>query len=615
MVLVGVSRGHNTDHAGDQPTRDQPVTRQPVTNDEVARAFADMATALELLGANRFRTASNSRVAREIRDMTTNLADLVNEDPATAVARLCALPGIGKGSAEKIVELMETGAMNEHQKLMAEVPRGLFDVLDVPGIGPKAARVMWQELEIESVDDLMAQIDTEAFRALPRMGEKTIANIKEAVAFRAQTASRTPIGQALPIAREIHEALAALPGVERAAYAGSLRRGEETIGDLDFLVSSSEPEAVAEFFVNAEGVTKVLAHGATKCSVRLERGRVAIQADLRLVPLEAFGAALMYFTGSKEHNVRMRERSIKRGMRLNEYGLFEGNEERPQDLGKAPVAAADEEAIYAALELPFIPPELRQGHAELDQPPTARLIELNDIKAELHAHTVASDGSMSIEELAQCARNRGYHTIAVTDHSVSQVIANGLDADRLRDHVDAVRAVAARIEDISVLAGSEVDILADGSLDYDDEILALLDVVVASPHAALRQDPEAATARLLKAIAHPLVRIIGHPTGRLINRREGLSPDMSALYRAAAEHDTALELNANSQRLDLRDRHVRGAREQGCAIALDTDAHREENFDQLVYGVLTARRAGLEPEGCINTWPAEKLHTWLRAGR
>lgn len=592
-----------------------PETNQPVTNQTVARAFSDMGSALELLGANPFRSASNNRVARGIRDMTESLADLVSEDLATAVARLSALPGIGKGSAEKIVELVETGTMTEHESLMAKVPRGLFDVLDVPGVGPKAARAMWQQLGIESIDDLMAQIDSDAFRTLPRMGEKTIANLKEAVTFRARTAARTPIGQALPIAIELREALAGLPGVERAAFAGSLRRGEETIGDLDFLVSATEPEAVAEFFVGGEGVTKVLAHGATKCSVRFERGRVAIQADLRLVPIEAFGAALMYFTGSKEHNVRMRERSIKRGMRLNEYGLFEGNEERPQDLGKVPVAAADEEAIYAALDLPFIPPELRQGHTELEQPPTARLIELSDIKAELHAHTVASDGKMSIEELTQCARNRGFHTIAVTDHSVSQVIANGLDAGRMRDHVEAVRAVAARIEGITVLAGSEVDILADGSLDYDDELLALLDMVVASPHAALRQDPEAATARLLKAIAHPMVRIIGHPTGRLINRREGLSPDMSALYRAAAEHDTALELNANSQRLDLRDRHVRGAREQGCAIAIDTDAHRAENFDQLVYGVLTARRAGLEPEGCINTWPAEKLHAWLRAGR
>ena len=585
------------------------------TNRALVRIFSDMASALELLGANPFRSVSNNRVARELRDQGDDLRVVVESDPKTAVSRLAKLPGIGKGSAEKIVEFIETGRVEEHEALLAKVPRGLFDVLEIPGVGPKAARVMWQDLSIEGVDDLLEQIDTEAFAKLPRMGAKTIVNIKEAVAFQAKTRERTPLGKARPLALTLRDRLRGCPGVTAADYAGSLRRGQETVGDLDFLVTAEDPEAVAAFFVNQDEVTKILAHGETKCSVRLEKERIAIQADLRLVPEAVYGAALMYFTGSKEHNVLLRERAIKRGLRLNEYGLFEGNEERPQDQGKIPVAASTEESIYAALDLPYIVPEQRQGRGELETCQPLRLIEVSDLKAELHAHTTASDGRMSIEELAATARARGFHTIAVTDHSVSQVIANGLDVERMLVHIEAVRAVAARTTDIRILAGSEVDILPDGTLDYDDELLAKLDIVVASPHAALRQDSATATARLKQAIEHPRVNIIGHPTGRYINRREGLSPDMGVLYAAAVANDVALEVNSASDRLDLRDVHVRGALEHGALIAIDTDAHRAENFDQAIYGVLTARRGGLEAEGCVNAWPAERLWSWLRLDR
>jgi DNA polymerase (family 10) len=312
--------------------------------------------------------------------------------------------------------------------------------------------------------------------------------------------------------------------------------------------------------------------------------------------------------------VRLREIAIRRGLRLNEYGLFEGTEERPQESGREPVAAATEAEIYDALGLPFIEPELREDRGELDREPP-KLIELGDVRAELHAHTTASDGKLSIEELARCAIDRGFHTLAITDHSPSQVIANGLDPVRLRRHVEAVREADAKISGIRLLAGSEVDVLGDGRLDYDDDLLAELDVVVASPHAALRQSPEAATERLLRAIRHPLVHVLGHPTGRLINRREGLSPDMNALFEAAVEHDVALELNANWHRLDLRDAHLRSALDRGCKIAIDTDAHREEHFDFLVYGILTARRAGMEAAACINCWPADELLAWLRSKR
>jgi len=584
------------------------------TNRELTKIFQQIASGLELLGANRFRVNAHQRVARVVKELDRDVAELVREAPETAIDRLTELDGVGKGTAEKIVEYVESGEVGEHQEILEKVPPGLFQVLEIPGLGPKSVKLMWDELGISTVDELKAKLDSPELAELPRMGEKTIENIKKAIAFSEKAGDRVPLGLARPLALELLGRLRELPGVVRAEAAGSLRRGRETIGDLDFLVACDDPETVRKAFVGAEEVTEVLARGETKSSVRLEAGRVAIQADLRIVPEPSWGAALMYFSGSKEHNVRLRERAIKKGLRLNEYGLFEGKEERPQDHGAEPVAAATEEEIYRALDLEFIPPELREDRGELEGVPE-RLIELEDVKSELHSHTVASDGRLSIEEMARAARERGFHTLAVTDHSRSSVIANGLDPQRLAEHVDAVRAADERVEGIKILAGSEVDILADGSLDYDDELLARLDVVVASPHAALRQDPETATERLLKAIRHPLVHVLGHPTGRIINRREGLSPDMAALYEAAAESDTALELNANWQRLDLRDNHLRAALERGCKIAIDTDAHDEPHFDFLVYGILTARRAGMAPGACINTWPAEELHGWLRSKR
>lgn len=587
-------------------------------NRELSKIFDQIATALELLGENRFKVAANARVARILDDMTRDVGDLVEEDPDTALDRLVELDGIGKSTAEKILEFLDTGEVAEHAELLEKVPPGLFDVLDVPGLGPKAVKAMWQELGITSVAELKAKIDTPEFAELPRMGAKTIANIKQALAFSERSQDRVPLGKALPLALELRDRLREVSGVRRFDYAGSLRRGRETIGDLDFLAVCDDPAAVRDAFTTLPEVTQVLAKGETKSSVRLESGKVAMQADLRIVDEEAYGAALLYFTGSKEHNVRLRERAIQKNLRLNEYGLFEGKEERPQDHGAKPVAAAEEADIYEALGLVYIPPELREDRGELEgkhgKVPDD-LIELDDIRAELHAHTTASDGRLSIEEMAREAKRRGFHTFTVTDHSPSSVIANGLSPDRLRKHIDAVREADAKVGGIKILAGSEVDILADGSLDYDDELLAELDVVVASPHAALRQDPDTATRRLVAAIRHPLVHILGHPTGRLIGRREGLSPHMEELFTAAAEADTALELNANWHRLDLNDSHLRGALALGCKIAIDTDAHDIPHFDFLIYGILTARRAALTPDHCINAWPAKKLHAWLKSKR
>lgn len=583
------------------------------TNAELAVIFEQMAAMLELLGEDRFRVNAHARAARAIEGLSVDVAEIAEDEKA-----LTSIDGIGAKTAKKIREYVETGRVHEHDELLAKVPAGLLEVLDVPGLGPKTVRLMWQEKGVESIADLKRILDDGSILELPRMGEKTVQNIRESLAFAAKSSERIRLGDALPIAERLVARLEKVKGVQRVAYAGSLRRGRETIGDLDILASAKDGAAVREAFTGMEGVEKVLASGEKKCSVRLQAGKISVQADLRVVDDAAFGAALMYFTGSKEHNVRLRERAIRMGMTLNEYGLFpetEG-EKPPQERGVKPVASRTEEEIYEALEMAFVPAELREDQGEVsDGWEAPELVEVSDVRAELHAHTTASDGVMSIVELAECAKARGFHTIAVTDHSKSSVIAHGLDEDRLRKHIEQVREASGRVKGITILAGSEVDIHADGSLDYEDDLLAELDVVVASPHAALRQEAKDATKRLLRAVTHPLVHVLGHPTGRIINRREGLHPDMGELAAAAAEHGTALEINCNHLRLDLRDRDVRIALEHGALLAMNCDVHAEEDFDELRYGVLTGRRGGLTAERCINTWSAKKLHGWLKKKR
>ncbi|MCU0688980.1 MAG: DNA polymerase/3'-5' exonuclease PolX [Phycisphaerales bacterium] len=342
-----------------------------------------------------------------------------------------------------------------------------------------------------------------------------------------------------------------------------------------------------------------------------------MQVDLRVIDQPAFGAALAYFTGSKEHNVQMRQRALARGLTLNEYGLFPETADgsAPHTAGLKPVASASEQDIYAALGLPYVPPEMREGQSELTLTATPRLVELPDIRAELHAHTTASDGVLSIIQLATEAQRRGMHTLAITDHSQSSALAGGLKPAALRAHIKAIREAQQHMPGITLLAGSEVDILADGTLDYDDDLLAELDIVVASPHAALTQDSPAATARLIKAVSHPLVHILGHPTGRLVLKRRGLEPEMAEVIAAAKAHDTALEINAHWMRLDLRDMHVRAAVQAGCHIAINCDVHHPDDYDNLRFGITTARRGGLPPAQCLNTWPAPTLHAWLKRKR
>ena len=582
------------------------------SNEDIGAIFEEMATLLELTGANGFRVNAHTKVARVVEGLSSDLAEVARGEKA--LAELQKIDGIGKSSAEKIVAFVATGTVPELEDLRSEVPDGLRMVMQVPGLGPKTVRRFWQEASVESLADLEAALDDGRLESLPRMGRKTLDNIRASIDFMKSAGDRRRLGVAMPLAERVVAVMEAVPGMRRVAWAGSLRRGQETIGDVDVLVSTDDPDAASVAFREQPGVSRVLVAGETKSSVRLEEG---IQVDLRVVPEEVWGATLMYFTGSKDHNVALRERAIARGLRLNEYGLFPEDDEAtpPQQRGIAPVAASTEAEIYEALELPWIPPELRVDRDEFDRPIPDDLVTVEAIRAELHSHTTASDGKLSIDELADAAMAAGREVLAITDHSRSSAQANGLDVDRLRRHADAIREADSRIEGVRLLAGSEVDIHADGSLDYEDDVLAMLDVVVASPHASLRQEPAVATARLCAAARHPLVSIIGHPTGRIIGSRKGLEPDLEALIAAAVEGGTALEINSNPLRLDLRDIHVRAAVDAGCLISINTDAHRAEHLEFIRYGVLTGRRGRLENEGCINTWATDRLLAWLARNR
>lgn len=646
------------------------------TNQAFAARLEAISHMLDLLGEDGFRASAHARAARTIEDLPTDIAQMSREE-------LMAIKGIGAKMADKAMEFVRTGAIEEETELKAKVPAGLLEMLGIPGLGPKTVRAIWTTLGVTDIAGLEKAIKDGRLLTLPRMGERAVEKIRQGLEFARQGQQRLWLGRAAEVASRVVEAMQGVPGVAGLIPAGSLRRGKETIGDIDILVAMKPGQEghageVMERFRTMPGVVGVLAAGDSKSSVRVainhdlarwgekkdaqkadeDAGGTphaspgatvagpSVQVDMRVVPLDRWGAAIMYFTGSKEHNVRLRERAQSMGLTLSEWGLFPYDDDTspPHQRGVKPVAAATEEEVYRALRLAWIPPEVREDRGEIEVselgpvkvsakghvkartggthvPPTASgeqpwaLVDLADIKAELHAHTTASDGSLSILELANEAKRRGFHTIAVTDHSQSSTIANGLRPDRLRRHIEAIREAASQLKGITILAGSEVDILADGRLDYDDELLAELDVIVASPHAALTQDGPTATARLLRAIEHPLVNIIGHPTGRLINRRRGLEPDMAALYAAAAACGVALEINAHWMRLDLRDVHVRGAADAGCLIAIDCDVHERRDYDNLVFGVMTGRRGWLRPARCVNTWDAPKLHSWLRRGR
>ena len=572
-------------------------------NQTLAGLFSQMADVMEILGHDRFRVNAFRKSARVLDSLTEDVVDIGSD-----VKVLSEIDGVGKGTAQRIAEFLETGIMSDHSALMDEIPKGLIELMDIPGLGPKTIALMWKQAGIKNLVDLKQKINSQELTNLPGLGAKKIENIRKNIAFAESAGGRVRLGQAMPVACWFVAELGKLKTVKRAEYAGSVRRGKETIGDLDVIVAADEKDAAAisDVFVHLEPVTEVLMQGPTKSSVRTEGG---MQVDLRVVSPKQFGTALMYFTGSKEHNIAMRQRAIDQGMRLNEYALTKG---------KQIVAGTTEHDVFAVLGLKWIPPALREDLGEIalaERDSLPELIEIKDIQAELHAHTTASDGHWSIRELAAATVERGFHTVAVTDHSKGQAQANGLTNQRLQQHIEEVRAVANQMRrQVTILAGSEVDILADGKLDYPNSLLKELDIVVASPHAALSQDPKKATARILKAIHNPYVTIIGHPTGRLILRREGLQPDMKQIIAAATECDVALEINANAWRLDLRDTHARAAIDAGVKLSINTDAHGLADLDHLIYGVLTARRAGATKSDVVNSMSKSTLANWLAKG-
>ncbi len=571
-------------------------------NFEIARLFNLMADVLELREENVFRIRAYRRAAQNLESLREDVETLARE------GRLDAIPGVGEDLAGKIAEYVKTGHVRDIERATRKIPAGVVALVNVPGIGPKMATRLYRK-GITDVDRLEKAARAGRLRGLPGIQARTEQSILRGIALVRGGQARMPLGRALPIGRALVEALRRARGVKEIALAGSIRRGRETVGDIDLLVTSDRPRAVMDAFVALPEVAEVLEHGPTKGSIRHREG---IQVDLRVVEPECFGAALLYFTGSKQHNIRIREMALRKGLTLSEYGLVRASSGRR-------VAGATEEEVYAAIGLPWIPPELREDAGEVEAAVARKLpalVTLDDIRGDLHCHTKASDGHATIEALVAAARARGYEYVVVSDHSRSARVAGGLSLDELRAHVAKVRAVARRSKGIRVLAGTECDILPDGSMDYPDAVLAGLDLVIAAVHAGFKQPRAAMTRRLCRALANPHVDVLAHPTGRLLGEREPYAFDLEKVLDTARRHDKALEINAYPTRLDLNDVQARRAHERGVALAIDTDAHVLDNLASMELGVLTARRAWVGKAGVVNAWPAKTLRAWAeRHGR
>lgn len=570
-----------------------------MTNKELAQLFATVADLLEIKGEVVYKVLAYRRAADTFREYPRPVRDVWRE------GKLREIPHVGPAIADKVDEVLSTGRLAYFERLQQEVPLGLTEMLTVPDLGPKRVAQIWKKLNITTIQELETAARTGKLRNLAGMGEKIEAKILTGLEARRRSTGRMPLGQAWPVAQDILKYLRVLPGVKAAEVAGSLRRMRPTIGDLDFLVAADDARPVMAAFVTHPQVARVLAQGPTKTSVELDLG---LQADLRVLPPERFGTLLQYFTGSKDHNVRLRDLALSQGLSLNEHAFTN------LKTGKELLCATEAE-VYKALGLAYIPPEMREDRGEIQAAQRGelpRLVELRELQSDLHAHTTWSDGQVSIREMAQAARGRGLRCLAITDHSYSLGVAAGLTVERLRQQRREIDAVQADLgTGFSLLHGSEVEIRADGTLDFNDDVLEDLDVVVASIHSSLRQEREKITARLIRAIENRHVDIIGHPTGRMLPDREGADLDMEAVLRVAAQAGVALEINANPKRLDLDDVYVKRALELGCLLAINTDAHHPDNFNLAHYGVGTARRGWATSEPIINTWPVEDLLQWL----
>ncbi|MBT4864232.1 MAG: DNA polymerase/3'-5' exonuclease PolX [Planctomycetaceae bacterium] len=568
-------------------------------NSDVARFFEELADLLEVDGANPFRIRAYRKAVRTIGSLPDSIADIINDEDR----KLTDLPGIGKDLAAKIAGIVETGRLHQLDEINEKFPPGVRDMLRMSGVGPKKVAVLFNDLSVTSLDELKQAAENGRVAALKGFGEKTEQSILEQIDRVAEAGNRFHIDIAMREADAILDDLLQLESVVQAKVAGSCRRRKETVGDLDLLATSIAPAEAMDRLAEHESVDKVLARGETKQRVRLRSG---IEMDLRVVADESYGAAMQYFTGSKEHNIVIRRRAQERGLKVNEYGVFRGEEL---------IAGQTEEDVYAAVDLPWIPPELREDRGEIplaeqDQLPT--LVELQDIRGDLHMHTTATDGRNSIEEMVEAAKARGLKYIAITDHSKRVTMANGLDAERLREHWRAIDEVRGRISDIDVMCGIECDILEDGRMDLDDEVLSEADWVVAVLHYGLKQPREQIQKRLLNAIRCPYVTAIGHPSGRIVLKRPGADVGYKDVFKAAADFGVMMEINAHPSRLDLDDVHAAAARDQNIPIVISTDAHSTAGFDVMRYGVNQARRAGLEKKDVANTRTFKQFCKMLR---
>lgn len=571
-------------------------------NREIAELFEEIAELLDFKGANPFRIRAYQRAAQNLESLTEDVEALVKQE------RLQEIPGIGADLAGKIQEYILKGRLTYYDELKKEVPEGILDIMAIPGVGPKTAKLLYDNLRIETLEDLEKAARQGRIRNIPHLKEKTEQNILKGIDIHKRAAERMSLGKALSVANDIILRLKELKEVKRISYAGSLRRMKETVRDIDILITSRNPQKVMDFFVSLSDVKKINAKGDTKSSVLL---RDDVQVDLRVVEEDCFGAALLYFTGSKQHNIHLRDLAKAKGYKINEYGIFRVRDDKR-------IASKEEADIYKTLGMPYISPELREDSGEIEaalKNMLPELVEFKDIRGDFHIHSNYSDGIHSLEELAQAAKERGYSYIAICDHSRSLPVAGGLSADELLDQMEKIRQLNKRLKGITLLSGTEMDILSDGRLDFPDELLKKLDFVVAAIHSGFKQSQSVLTSRLVKAMQHKTIDLIAHPTGRLRGSRDAYPLDLDEVYKVASETNTALEINAYPDRLDLNDINARRAQELGVSLAIATDTHRLEHLDNIHLGVAIARRAWVRKEGLLNTLSLERLKKYLNRRR
>ena len=575
-------------------------------NKQLSDIFSEMADIMEILAEDHFRINTYRKVARVIQDCPKDVAGLAAE------GQLQELPGVGKSSAEKINEFVHTGIIPAHRQLLQKIPPGLLEMLRIPGLGPKGVAAIWKGLDVTNLSELQKVVDDHSLETLPGFGAKKAQAIGDGIKFIEAAGRRILLIYADAMGELIVGQLRKIKQARRVEVAGSLRRGCETIGDIDILAQADDGTKIIDAFCKLPQVQEVLLAGDTKASVRLAEPELCpdvVQVDLRIVDADSMGAAWNYFTGSKYHNIRLREIAVKKKYKLNEYGLFRGEKR---------IAGKTEEEIYKKLGLAYISPALREDRGEIERAAKNELpdlVELTDVRGDLHLHSPASDGRNEIEELVEAARKLGYEYIAITDHSQSSVIAHGLDAKRLLKSIENIRKINQSQKDFTVLASAEVDILMDGSLDYPDKVLSELDFVIASVHSGLKGPEERNTRRLLRAMENPYVNCIGHPTGRMINVREPMQLDIEAIINQAARTGTALEVSASPLRLDLNDIHCRLAMEAGVKLVINTDAHDVNQLNLMRYGVVTAQRGWATKNDVLNCLTANHIKKWVQDKR